>query len=377
MRNLQVNLLKWFDCNGRHWIPWKLKPNGEIPKGGESLSVYGIWIAEVMLQQTQLKVVLPYWQRWMQSFPSLEVLVNANEQEVLLHWQGLGYYSRAKRLYQSSKILWDLIQPQNSLDESNWPYSLDAWLDLPGIGRSTAGSIISSAFDLPTPLLDGNCKRIFSRLFASKIPSSKDQVHLWQLSEYLLDQKSPRKFNQALMDLGAKICTKNNPSCFVCPIKKNCIAYNFYDPKDFPVKILKEPIPFINIGIGIVFNSLGEILIAQRLDNQSMGGMWEFPGGKQEKNELIETTIEREIKEEIGISVLVRERLIAFNHAYTHKKFHFVVHLCKFLSGQPEPMASQQLKWVRAQELINYPFPAANVHIISKLNEHLNFKTID
>ncbi len=371
VENLRKSLLNWFDCNGRHWIPWKLKQNGDIPSKGEILSVYGIWIAEVMLQQTQLKVVLPYWKRWMKSFPSLFILANATEQEVLLHWQGLGYYSRARRLYESAKIMVNLIEPQHSLDISNWSKDIENWMNLPGIGRSTAGSIISSAFDLPTPLLDGNVKRIFSRLLASEIPPLKDEFRLWKFSEYLLDKKYPRKFNQGLMDLGAKICTPSNPNCVICPIQKYCIASTSYDPKDFPVKILKKPIPELAIGIGIIINSSREILIAQRLDNKSMGGMWEFPGGKQEKNELIEFTIAREIREEIGIDVDVEEKLISFAHAYTHKKFHFHVYICKFISGTPQPIQSQQLRWVKHCDLIDYPFPAANSLIISKLDQYL------
>ena len=371
MENLQKSLLSWFNCNGRHWIPWKLKPNGDIPHSGENLSVYGIWIAEVMLQQTKLKVALPYWKRWMKSFPSLIALANATEQEVLLHWQGLGYYSRARRLYSSAKILVKVIEPKYSLDTSCWSHNVDNWMKLPGIGRSTAGSIISSAFNLPTALLDGNLKRIFSRLLASKIPPINDESRLWKFSEYLLDKKSPRIFNQALMDLGANICTPNNPNCVICPINEHCIAYSFCDPNNFPVKVLKKPIPELVIGIGVVINSSDEILIAQRLQNQSMGGMWEFPGGKQEKNELIERTIAREIKEEIGIDVHIGDKLIAFDHAYTHKKFHFIVHICKIISGEPRPIQSQQLKWVELVDLIQYPFPAANSRIIAKLNEYV------
>tara|TARA_Y100001968_G_scaffold93839_1_gene84312 strand:- start:114 stop:1316 length:1203 start_codon:yes stop_codon:yes gene_type:complete len=371
VKDLQVSLVNWFDSNGRHWIPWKLKQNGQMPNRGETLSVYGIWIAEVMLQQTQLNVVLPYWKKWMQIFPSWMSLANANEQEVLLHWQGLGYYARARRLYESARIMRNVIEPINTLDTSTWSQNIENWMELPGIGRSTAGSIISSAFDLPTPLLDGNVKRIFARLLASKRPPIKDELRLWKLSEYLLDKNCPRKFNQALMDLGANICTPNNPNCVICPIQKHCIAYALYDPEDFPVKVLKKPVPKLIVGIGVVMNSSGEVLIAQRLDNQSMGGMWEFPGGKKEKDELIETTIKREINEEIGIAVDVEEKLVSFDHAYTHKKFHFVVHICQFVSGEPTPIQSQQLKWVMPKQLIDYPFPAANSYIISKLNDYL------
>ena len=157
---IQTKLLDWFDENGRHWIPWKLNQNGTLVKPGQIISPYGIWIAEVMLQQTQLSVVLPYWRNWMKDFPSLNDLAKSEEKEVLLHWQGLGYYSRAKRIFQSSKLLIDLIGKNHTSDISCWPIEISQWTSLPGIGRTTAGSIISSAFDLPAPILDGNVKRI-------------------------------------------------------------------------------------------------------------------------------------------------------------------------------------------------------------------------
>ncbi len=372
LEDFRTSLLQWFELNGRHWIPWKLKADGTIPNNGESLSVYGIWIAEVMLQQTQLKIVLPYWERWMKIFPSINDLAMADEQDVLLCWQGLGYYSRAKRIHEAAKKLLDCIESNSSSQQCTWPQQLETWMQLPGIGRSTAGSILSSAFDLPTPLLDGNLKRIFSRLIASNIPTHKNELRLWNFSDQLLDIRFPRKFNQALMDLGATVCMPNNPNCSICPVNSHCLAYSFYDPKDFPIKKLNKSIPFYVIGIGIVFNNSGEVLIDQRLEDSTMGGMWEFPGGKQENNESIELTISREIKEELAIDVEVGKRLIEIDHAFSHKKFHFIVHLCKLISGNPQPLASQQFRWVMPNELNNYPFPAANTRMIAALNEYLN-----
>ena len=155
-------LLVWWELHGRHAIPWKLRLDGKPPADGEPLDPYGVVVAEVMLQQTQLQVVLPYWQRWMAAFPSLEGLAAAEEHDVLLLWQGLGYYSRARRLQQGARQL--LGQP--------WPRDRDGWLALPGIGRSTAGGILSSAFDQPEAILDGNVKRVLARLTASPRPPS-------------------------------------------------------------------------------------------------------------------------------------------------------------------------------------------------------------
>ena len=371
IEDFQKDLLEWFVQKGRHFMPWKLREDASSPKSGEWISPYGIWIAEVMLQQTQVKVVLPYWQKWIKAFPSLEDLVEANEQEVLMKWQGLGYYSRAKRIHQASKLLIKIIGKGNTWDPSDWPVELDQWIMLPGIGRSTAGSIISSAFDLPTPILDGNVKRLFSRLFASHIPPNQDQKRLWELSNLLLSVHSPRDFNQALMDLGAIVCTVKKPSCFCCPLQNYCLAYINYDPNDFPKKDMKKIIPFHEIGIGLIFNKNGEILIDQRLESSSMGGMWEFPGGKKKSNETIEKTIEREIREEVGIEVKIGEQLLSFEHSYSHKKFYFIVHLCEWKAGKPIPLASQKLLWVAPNRLFDFPFPAANTKIISELHKYL------
>ena len=374
IEEIQIKILDWFKTNGRHDIPWKFNEDGYQAKAREIISPYGIWIAEVMLQQTQLKVVLPYWKKWMNHFPVLSDLSEADEGDVLLHWQGLGYYLRAKRIHKSAKLLVDLIGHEKSLDPSYWPVEIDQWMALPGIGRSTAGSIISSAFDLPSPILDGNVKRILIRLLASDKPITQDNKNLWELSSLLLSRDSPRNFNQALMDLGALICTRQKPACNVCPLQNYCLAYMNYDPVNFPKKQMKPPLSIEIIGIGIVFNNKGEILIDQRLESSSMGGMWEFPGGKQEHNESIQNTIEREIKEEIGIDITVGEKLVSFEHFYSHKKLNFIVHICEWTVGEPKPLASQKLLWVNPMRLNEYPFPAANTKIIHALDKHLGIQ---
>ncbi len=372
-QDIQNSLLQWFRANGRYWIPWKLKKDGSIPQLGESISPYEIWIAEVMLQQTQLKVVIPYWEKWMKAFPTLTYLAEADLEHLLMIWQGLGYYSRANRIHQSSKILIEFVGKNRDQDPHSWPYEVEQWMSLPGIGRSTAGSIISSAFDLPTPILDGNVKRILSRLLAIERRTIKDDRKLWQFSSFLISKLSPRNFNQALMDLGAMICTPKKPSCSSCPLQNFCIAHIKYDPDDFPKKLMSKIKPLQEIGIGLVFNENGELLIDQRLESSSMGGMWEFPGGKKTSDESIEKTIERELNEELGIVVKVGAKLLSFEHTYTHKKLYFTVHFCEWISGEPKPLVSQRLLWVSPERLYEFPFPAANAKIISELQKHLEF----
>ncbi|MFM7311978.1 MAG: 8-oxo-dGTP diphosphatase MutT [Cyanobium sp.] len=368
-------LLAWWEQHGRHAIPWKLRPDGSRPADGEPIDPYGVAVAEVMLQQTQLAVVLPYWQRWMGTFPDLTALAKASEQDVLLLWQGLGYYSRARRLQQGARLL--LGSEASEADELQaarpdpWPRTLEGWLALPGIGRSTAGSILSSAFDLPHPILDGNVKRVLARLIAHPQPPARDLAGFWRLSDQLLDPRRPRAFNQALMDLGSSLCTPRSPGCGICHWQGHCAAYAAGDPARYPVKEAPRAVPFQVIGVGVVLNAAGQVLIDQRLNEGLLGGLWEFPGGKQEPGEPIETTIVRELREELAIEAEVGEQLITLEHAYSHKRLRFVVHLCRWLSGEPQPLASQQVRWVDPAALDAYPFPAANGRIIAALRQHL------
>ena len=354
---LSTALLAWWELHGRGGIPWKLLPGGVCPAQQQNLDPYGIWIAEVMLQQTQLAVALPYWTRWMAAFPTVEALAAASLDEVRLQWQGLGYYSRARRLHEASQVLVG----------GPWPCTLEGWMALPGIGRTTAGSILSSAFNLPLPILDGNVKRVLARLTAHPRPPARDDALFWCWSEALLDPVRPRDVNQALMDLGATVCTPRSPSCDRCPWQVHCAAYAAGDPRRWPVTDAPKPLPFQVIGVGVVLNVAGDVLIDQRLEEGLLGGMWEFPGGKKEEGETIETCIARELEEELGIAVTVGDELITVDHAYSHKKLRFVVHLCAWVSGEPQPLASQQVRWVRPNDLGSYAFPAANARIIEAL----------
>ena len=230
---------------------------------------------------------------------------------------------------------------------------------------------MSSAFDLPHAILDGNVKRVLARLIASPKPPARELKGFWRLSEQLLDPQRPRAFNQALMDLGATICTPRNPSCGVCPWMGHCAAYAAGDPAAYPVKDAPRELPFQVIGVGVVLNDAGEVLIDQRLNEGLLGGLWEFPGGKQEPGEAIEATVARELMEELAITVEVGEELITLEHAYSHKKLRFVVHLCRWTGGEPQPLACQQVRWVRPEQLVDFPFPAANARIIAALLDRL------
>ncbi|MEB3827621.1 A/G-specific adenine glycosylase [Phormidium sp. CCY1219] len=348
--SLRESLLAWYGRNCRD-LPWR---RGQDP--------YPIWVSEIMLQQTQVKTVIPYYERWLKRFPTVEKLACADQQAVLKAWQGLGYYARARNLHRAAE---EIVRRHGGV----FPNTLDAVMALPGIGRTTAGGILSAAFDLPVSVLDGNVKRILARVIGLSVPPNKAMKWLWQLSDCLLDPNRPRDFNQALMDLGAKVCTPKNPNCDRCPWTPHCQAYQLNLQSQLPMRSSSRPIPHKNIGVAVIWNDSGQILIDRRRQEGLLGGLWEFPGGKLEAGETVEACIAREIREELGIEIEVGAHLISVEHAYTHFRVTLNVHHCRLLSGDPQPLECDEVRWVRLEEMDRFPFPKANVKIIQALRQ--------
>ncbi|HEY9645950.1 MAG TPA: A/G-specific adenine glycosylase [Chroococcidiopsis sp.] len=347
-QELRRSLLDWYAQHGRD-LPWR-----------RSRDLYAIWVSEIMLQQTQVKTVMPYYQRWLATFPTIEALAAADQQAVLKVWQGLGYYARARNLHRAAQVV---VQEYGG----HIPTTLDGITQLPGIGRTTAGGILSAALNQALPILDGNVKRVLARLAAIPVPPNRAIAHLWSLSEQLLDLEQPRDFNQAVMDLGATVCLPKKPACLICPWTAYCQAYQLNKQDELPVTDQKNPVPHKQIGVAVIWNDQRQILIDRRRQEGLLGGLWEFPGGKIEPGETVEECIKREIREELGIEISVGDRLIAIDHAYSHFRVTLNVHHCQYLSGDPQPLECDEVRWVGVQELEQYPFPAANVQIINAL----------
>jgi A/G-specific adenine glycosylase len=349
---LRRSLLEWYGQAGRD-LPWRRNP-----------SPYRIWISEIMLQQTQVKTVIPYYENWLRLFPDLPTLAAADLQSVLKAWQGLGYYARARNLHKAARM----IVEQHG---GEFPSDVEAVLALPGIGRSTAGGILSAAFDRPIPILDGNVKRVLARLVALPVPPAKAIASLWQLSERLLDPQHPRNFNQALMDLGATLCTPKNPACLLCPWRLSCSAYNLGKQSELPMSEIRSPLPHKQIGVAVIWNDRQQILIDRRREQGLLGGLWEFPGGKIEPGETVTACIKREIQEELGIEIEVGEHFLDLDHAYTHFRVTLHVHHCRHISGEPQAIECDEVRWVGVDELEQFPFPKANTTIIEALQKRL------
>ena len=190
---------------------------------------------------------------------------------------------------------------------------------------------------------------------------------LWEISEQVLDPDYPRDFNQAIMDLGATLCTRHNPACLLCPWQPHCAAYNQNAVSDFPMTESRKPLPHKQIGVAVITDDQGKILIDRRKQEGLLGGLWEFPGGKIEPGESFEECVVREIQEELGIEIAVRDRLITIDHAYTHFKVTLNVFNCTHLSGDPQPIECDEVKWVTLDEIDEYPFPKANGQIIEAM----------
>jgi A/G-specific adenine glycosylase len=345
---LRRSLLAWYGQQGRQ-LPWR-----------ETCDPYAIWVSEVMLQQTQVKTVLPYYQRWLQQFPTIQALAEADPQTVLKVWQGLGYYARARNLQRAAQQ----ILAEHS---GQFPRDKASLLRLPGIGRSTAGGILSAAFNQPEPILDGNVKRVLARLVALPTPPAKSLGHLWQLSANLLDPISPRAFNQAWMDLGATLCLPRQPQCDRCPWKPHCRAHALNQTHLFPMTETRPPIPKKVIGVAVIWNGDRQILIDRRRPEGLLGGLWEFPGGKLEPGETIPECIRREIKEELDIEIVVGDEFIVVEHTYSHFHVTLHVHHCTYLTGDPKPLECEEIRWVTLDQIEQFPFPKANLRIIDAL----------
>lgn len=342
----------WYQQQGRD-LPWRHQNNP-----------YWIWVSEIMLQQTQVVTVIPYFYRWLERFPSVDDLAQADLQEVLKAWEGLGYYARARNLHKAAQYL---IKNYNGI----FPKNIEEVLKLPGIGRTTAGGILSAAFNQRVSILDGNVKRVLSRLIALPVPPSQALPQLWELSDRLIDLENPKDFNQGLMDLGATVCTRKNPKCDRCPWQGYCQAYNKGIQSQLPMREQSTPIPHKRIGVAVIYNDQGQILIDRRPTDKMLGGLWEFPGGKIEPNETVEACIKREILEELAIDIEVGEHIITVDHAYTHFRVSLIVHACRYLGGEPQAIGCEEIRWVNLDELDQFPFPKANIKIIEALKKGL------
>jgi A/G-specific adenine glycosylase len=338
LSDFSKRLIFWYENNARE-LPWR-----------GILDPYGVWVSEIMLQQTQVETVIPYYVRWMKQFPTLKALSEASQQQVLSLWEGLGYYGRARNFQRAAQIVmtdWGGEIPHDPLK----------LLTLPGIGRYTAGAIASIAFNQDIPVLDGNVRRVLARHFNVEIParSPAGEKLLWKIAGDHLPFGKAGSYNQALMDLGALICTPKLPTCPVCPLNGSCLAFINNLQQERPVQLKRRKVPHYVVTAAVIIRH-PNFLIAQRPENSLLGGLWEFPGGKQVPDESLEACLKREIWEELGAEIAVGSKLGVYRHAYTHFRITLHAFFCTLPEGSnPSPLQVQDFRWVELKDLSSFP----------------------
>jgi A/G-specific adenine glycosylase len=330
-------LIAWYRDHARD-LPWR-----------KTTDPYAIWISEVMLQQTHVETVIPYYQRWMERFPGVQILADASRKEVLSLWEGLGYYQRARNLHRAARTLAREYGGE-------FPNSAQDIRDLPGIGPYIAAAIGAFAFNRGTVALDGNLRRVFSRILDLDVdpraPCARDEII--RQARLALPSGQGSAYNQALMDLGAMICTPRQPDCDGCPVSSFCLAFAHRTQAERPIRHTRRTIPHHIVTAGVLQQD-GQVLIARRPEGGLLGGLWEFPGGKLEGDESLEACLRRELREELGITVEVGAAITVVEHAYTH--FRVTVHAfeCSVGACKPSAMQHTELRWMDIPQLAAFP----------------------
>lgn len=335
-------LLKWFDANQRD-LPWRTKK-----------TPYRIWVSEIMLQQTQVATVIDYYKRFMKRFPTVKKLAAADQSEVLKLWEGLGYYRRARQLHSAAQMVVEQHR-------GKFPEAFDEVLALPGIGRYTAGAILSISLDQPQPILEGNTIRLFARLMQMREDpkASANQKLLWQFSESLVPKNRAGDFNQALMELGSEICSPKSPKCSACPVIKFCPTFVGGLQSEIPASSQKVKYENIHEAVVLVTRQRGksrecQILVRQCGPDERWTGLWDFPRFEL-SGERGKETLEGSVKSLCGLDVSVSGSLLTLKHAVTRYRITLDVFDCDKVSGRLNRKTDPSLRWVSLHELQALP----------------------
>jgi A/G-specific adenine glycosylase len=348
-------LLSWFAKNARD-LPWR-----------HTKDPYAIWISEVMLQQTQVKTVIPYWRRWMRELPTVQKLADSRLERILKLWEGLGYYTRAKNLRRAARLIVTTHQGQ-------FPHEYGEVLALPGIGRYTAGAVCSIAFDQPTPILDGNVIRVLTRLFGIvKNPKEKQtNATLWKLAEALVlatahasrithHASSCSHLNQSLMELGALVCTPKQPKCYQCPVRQHCVALKKGKVQSIPILNERERSTTRRF-VAFVAEKRGRFLVRQRPADVVNAQLWEFPNFEL----LNGADLGQTARNVFGVAPASRTPICTIKHSITR----FRITLEVFRAEHPPPNAKllHAGEWLMLAELMRLPFTGAHRKIVELLS---------
>lgn len=362
---LVTRLLRWFAQHKRD-LPWRREPRDP----------YHVWLSEVMLQQTQVATVIPYFERWLQQLPTLEALAAASLDEVLKLWEGLGYYARARNFHTAVQIV---VREHGG----RIPQTVEGLMALPGIGRYTAGAMASLAFNAHAPVLDGNVKRVLSRVFGLRAPGDDE---LWRLAESLLPKGRAGAFNEALMELGATVCTPRAPKCPLCPLNALCKAFASGNPETYPAKATKKATPHYDVITAVIVDRYGRVLMGQRPRDGLLGGLWEFVSsdfraqratfGRSRRRAL--EMLRRTVADKTGLAIStpdaeLPELLGAVKHGFTHFKITRQVWLVRVeatSASSLRPAGYDQLKWASLDEVRQLALTRSDARILELYRMH-------
>lgn len=343
-------------------LPWRRDPAG-------ARDAYAVWVSEVMAQQTRLSVVEAYFNRWMERFPTLEALASADQQEVLKLWEGLGYYSRARNLHRAAQIVVSEFGGQ-------LPRTRAELLALPGIGEYTAGAILSLAFGQHEPLLDGNAKRVISRLWDidARIDLRSTESRLWRLSRKMVEAAcAPGAMNEGLMELGALVCRRRNPFCDCCPVQSYCLARERGVQEERPVRAPGQNVPLMEFAAAIIWEDVpgqSRVLMSQRPEKGLLGGLWSFPNGAREADDMdLQACLRRTVRESLGVAVRVGERVATVEHAFTHFRMTLVAFHAWITEGEPHVVGAADWCWTWLDDIEKLPCPVPDRKILAALRD--------
>ena len=338
---LRRALLAWYRRNARD-LPWR--------RSGDP---YRVWLSEILLQQTRVETALPYYKRLTEAFPTVRDLAAADEDGLLKLWEGLGYYNRARNLHKAARLI-------VNEDRGGFPQTAEEWQRLAGVGRSTANAIASIAFGEPVPVLDGNVKRVLARLFDIRrsIDGSGTLAELWSLAQMLVAPRAPGDFNQALMELGARVCIPKRPRCDKCPVRQECDARARSRQGRLPVHRQKQPLPHHEL-VAAAIEKNGRFLLGKRPAGGLLGGLWEFPSGRVARGESHHEALARVLRDELGVKIKIGALAASVNHAYSHFRITLHVYRCALAAGRPRARRYSEIKWIRRPEFARYAFCAA------------------
>lgn len=320
----QNAVLRWYDAHGRKTLPWQ-----------QAITPYRVWLSEVMLQQTQVGTVIPYFEKFLSRFPTIDHLAQAELDQVLHLWAGLGYYTRARNLYKTACIVHEEF-------DGKFPESLEGLVALPGIGRSTAGAILSISMGQSAPILDGNVKRILTRAHCVEgwPDSSKTNKMLWEIATKLTPKTKTQAYTQAMMDIGALICTRSKPACQACPLTKHCQSFKENRQDEFPHKKPKKKIPTKDVHLFMLVNEKDELLLIKRPPTGIWGGLWSLPEADNEEA----TT---HLVEQHGLSLKNKTTLPGFRHTFTHFHLNIQPVCLRVTTSKQKVMSADQTVWYK------------------------------